>query len=193
MQRALGTACAYLSCCDTHHQQSGGVECVLVLTLAFCPQGMAPASDSAISWRDRADRLSQGFCSPAPWPMPDKQNLRKTGFWGMVCLALGCASIGSLPLTCTCSIDHAFRIPNLQDGANMVHIGERTDFCNRCAPRSGVLCIAHADPQRISCTSLRSAAHCMVQSPSERPSVRWQRSCELCSCKRPYRGWVHTS
>ena len=72
-------------------------ECTAVLTLPRHAQGMAPASDSARSWRERADRLSQGFCSPAPWPMASKQNLRATGFWGMVRFAPGNA-----PLDCEC-------------------------------------------------------------------------------------------
>lgn len=44
-------------------------------------------ADGSMTWRDQADRLGQGFCRPAPWPVPAKENLRETGLrlWDTVC------------------------------------------------------------------------------------------------------------
>ena len=49
-------------------------------------QGMAASPTGTASWRERADRIAQGFCSPTPWPMAAKQNLRPTGMglWDIV-------------------------------------------------------------------------------------------------------------
>ena len=51
----------------------------IALMHALHAQAMAFSPDGTLSWRERADRLTQGFCSPAPWPMPAKENLRDTG------------------------------------------------------------------------------------------------------------------
>ena len=48
-------------------------------THAVHVQVTAPDPNMSLAWRERADRLSQGFCSPAPWPMPAKEGLRDTG------------------------------------------------------------------------------------------------------------------